>query len=894
MSDQGRAGACSRWVVTCLAAVPLLQLAGCGHKSTAPAAPASSATSAAVSDPLKPLQDTLAAYRAIIVLLANEKDLSAVELEAASQVGQAIFHENVERQARIDQTTATVLAQAGQAKYATVEAQLGFIESGEGLYDADRLAFREILLDLQRRLAADPTLPAIKLHKRIADDLEAMTEIQHAYDGELKAIFNRFAPRAIELKRERWIDYVAHLNKLMPRDRVLKDYGLILPAKPSAESAHVAKARSEGREMFGQSLPPKTVLLTFDDGPHKVYSEEIAAILKQYDAPAVFFEVGRSLGTVDEVGHAQLGALAAVSRQLRADGYTIGNHSYSHAQLSKLSGSALKAEIDPTDVLLQALDAQRAPLFRFPYGARSAEGLEAIEARHLRSVMWSVDSLDWADPVPNSIVERVVSGVEHDGRGIILFHDIHGRTVEALPKILERLSADGFRFAGWDGTGFTVGKDHSPPIEKATVTTGYATSWAVVIGIDDYAQWPKLQYAVNDANAVRTELVQHFGFADDHVLLLRNREATRNGILGLFESRLSHDVRKDDRLFVFFAGHGATRKLSSGRTLGYIVPADSNPDQFAADAIPMSEIQDIAEGLVAKHILFVMDACYSGLGLTRGAVAHSGNFLNDNARRIGRQMLTAGGADQMVSDGGPNGHSVFTWAVLQGLAGKADLNGDGYITATELAAYVAPAVSGMSNQTPAFGSLPGSEGGEFILELPDQTEFLNPQTTQLGGDAIAVNGKLDASVAKSAAAAVTLTDLQGVAQRVEVPRAVAVGARKLSELANDRGLQLYREQQYDAAAEQFTEALRQRPDCAQAANNLGFVYYKQARYREAARWFENTTKIDPSRAIAYLNLGDAYAHDAQPDKAKAAYTTYLALAPTGPTAADVRRRMDAL
>ena len=100
------------------------------------------------------------------------------------------------------------------------------------------------------------------------------------------------------------------------------------------------------------------------------------------------------------------------------------------------------------------------------------------------------------------------------------------------------------------------------------------------------------------------------------------REATRTGILSAFHDKLAHGgVRQNDRIFVFFAGHGATRKLSSGRDLGYIVPADSDPNQFATDAIPMTEIQNIAESLSAKHVLFVMDACYSGLGLTRGGGA---------------------------------------------------------------------------------------------------------------------------------------------------------------------------------------------------------------------------------------------------------------------------------
>lgn len=83
----------------------------------------------------------------------------------------------------------------------------------------------------------------------------------------------------------------------------------------------------------------------------------------------------------------------------------------------------------------------------------------------------------------------------------------------------------------------------------------------------------------------------------------------------------------------------------------------------------MSDLQNIAESLQAKHVLFVMDACYSGLGLTRSGPTSSA-YLRENARRIARQMLTAGGADQQVADSGPNGHSVFTWVLLQALAGK--------------------------------------------------------------------------------------------------------------------------------------------------------------------------------------------------------------------------------
>ncbi|WP_038492035.1 polysaccharide deacetylase family protein [Janthinobacterium agaricidamnosum] len=851
------------------------------------------------------LKEVLANYRKIIVLLADEESLSDTAREQTRAVGQGLFHDNQERIAKLNDALETLTAPSNGTRFESLDSLLAYIESDSSLFDADRLAFRELLQGLLADVAQDTSLPAIKMHKRISEDLEALAEIERNYEKEIRQIFGRFETRAIELKREKWDDYVAHLKQLYSREQILKDFGVVLPYPAPAVEPAAAEPKTEPKkeeaEIFGTGLPKKTIVLTFDDGPHKRYTEEISAILKQYGVPAVFFNVGRNLGRLDADGHARLSAGAEVSRKLMADGYVLGNHSFSHAQLSKQTGDNLKAEILNTDTLLKAIDTGRSPLFRFPYGARNKEGMDTLADAHLKSVMWNIDSLDWADPVPSSIVERVLHAVDKAGRGIILFHDIHERTVKALPAVLDRLVADGYQFAGWDGSGFKVAKGNKPAAEKVAAGTAYANSWAVVIGIDSYEKWPKLQYAVRDAQGVRDTLVEKFGFAAERVVTLKNAEATRNNILAAFHDKLAHGgVQKNDRIFVFFAGHGATRKLSSGRELGYIVPYDSDPNQFATDAIPMTEIQNIAESLSAKHTLFVMDACYSGLGLTRGA--GNSSFLRDNAKRIGRQMLTAGGGDQLVADGGPNGHSVFTWTLLQGLNGKADLNGDGLITATELAAYVAPAVSSVSNQTPAFGSLPGSEGGDFVFELPAETEFLSPGTTQLSSDAIALNSRLDAArpaheekaAANTPAAAVTVKDLQGREQKIVPPLAVPTSARQLAQRANDRGLQFYKEKQYPEAVAQFTEALKLRPDFALAANNLGFVFYKQEKYKEAARWFENTVKMDPSRAVAYLNLGDAHALSGDTAKARLAYRTYLELAPNGQAAAAVRQKMEKL
>lgn len=844
----------------------------------------------------KQMADLLASHRKMIVLLSNADKLTDAEQAQVNQVGQAIFHQRLNDAALHEESLAKLTATNSTENLNMVSDLLDQIESGQDLFDADRLAFRETLTALQGNIAKLSSLPAIKLHKRISEDLSALDEIEHLYDKEIQQVFGRFGERGITLKREKWDDYVSHLNTLYKRDDILKEQGVIFPyvLPPDAE----IEAENQ-KEIFGDNLPPKTVALTFDDGPHRQYTAEIAAILKQYNVPAVFFNVGRNLGEVDTNGTAKLYANANISRDLEKQGFVLGNHSFTHAQLSKTKGDALKAEIFNTDKLLKAIDTNRPPLFRFPYGAKNAEAKALLKEANLRSIMWNIDSLDWADPVPSSIAERVLNNIEKEKRGIILFHDIHDRAVKALPTILDKLTAEGYRFAGWDGTGFSVAKSAKDETVTTPVTSSYGDSWAIVIGIDDYAKWPKLQYATRDAESVRDTLIKQYGFQNEKVILLKNAEASRNGILATFHNTLAHgNVKKNDRIFVFYAGHGATKHLSSGRDLGYIIPVDSNPDDFATDAIAMTEIQNIAESMTAKHILFVMDACYSGLGLTRGG---NGNYLRDNARRIGRQMLTAGGADQLVADGGPNGHSVFTWALLQGLDGKGDLNGDGFITGSELAAYVAPAVANASQQTPAFGSLPGSEGGEFVFELPAQTEFLNADTSQLSNDAIALNNKLDEATPQATAPAheqtsatpVVVKNLQGGETTLTPVKVASSSAKQLAQRANDKGMQHYKEKDYAAAEAAFTEALKYKPDFALAANNLGFIFYKQEKYKEAALWFENTIKIDPSRAVAYVNLGDAYQHLGNLEKAKAAWTTYLSLSPNSSNAATVKHQLSA-
>jgi hypothetical protein len=621
----------------------------------------------------------------------------------------------------------------------------------------------------------------------------------------------------------------------------------------------------------------------------------------------VFFHVGQNLGAVGKDSQVHPTRAAPASQRLLEAGHTLANHSFTHSFLPKLDEAKLAQEIELTDRMLREVSKAESPLFRAPYGARNEKVKDAIAAHKLRSIMWNVDSQDWADPVPSSIADRVVRIVESEKRGIILFHDIQQRTVEALPLVLDALTARGYRFLAWNGSEFvdegTRSGSDAPPAEEASPTASfYRESWAVVVGIDQYQSWPRLHYAVNDARGVRDLLIKRYHFKPENVVTLLDGEATRAGILKALGDRLADParVKRDDRVFVFFAGHGVTRKLPSGKSLGYLVPVDADRDNYQSQAISMTNFQDVSEAIPAKHVLFVTDACYSGVGLTRGGGPGAAGlaYLREVTRRSVRQMLTAGGADEEVADGGPQGHSIFTWALMQGLDGQADLSGDGYITATELAAYVGPTVSSLSRQTPAFGNLVGSEGGEFLFELKHDNEFLNELTGQLDEEAIRLNAEL-ARVRDQIAEKRS----RNVKLRAELARAQAeLGAPAGAEPSapgeptaaerNDAGMVHFREKRYAEALAEFEAAARMRPTVALFANNAGFACYKLGRNDEAAAWFEKTLALDPRRAIAQANLGDALVAAGKPDAARAAFEKYLEAAPGASYAATVRRKLD--
>jgi len=180
---------------------------------------------------------------------------------------------------------------------------------------------------------------------------------------------------------------------------------------------------------------PKVIALTLDDGPHPVYTPQILALLQQYKITAAFCMIGQ-----------QVGANRPLVSEVVAAGHTIVNHTWNHADQSKLTFSQIRSQISRANDALAAVG-QHPSVFRAPYGAWSHAVFQACAAAHLRPLAWSVDPRDWSRPGTSTIVSRILANTRTGS--IILEHDGGGdrsQTVAALRIVLPRLLDEGYRF----------------------------------------------------------------------------------------------------------------------------------------------------------------------------------------------------------------------------------------------------------------------------------------------------------------------------------------------------------------------------------------------------------------------------------------------------------------
>jgi hypothetical protein len=233
--------------------------------------------------------------------------------------------------------------------------------------------------------------------------------------------------------------------------------------------------------------------------------------------------------------------------------------------------------------------------------------------------------------------------------------------------------------------------------------------WAVVVGVGRYESpdIPRLRYTVPDAEAIYQILTGPAGFKPEHVLLLTDRaekKPTYRNLKWALGTFLARSAQRDDTVLIFFAGHGAPevdqRGIERDGLAKYLVPSDADPDDLYATALPMDELQTIFGRIEAERVVVFLDACYSGAagGRTftpkKSRATHIDDlFLERLTRAKGRAIITASRPAEVSLELPELGHGLFTYYLLRGLQGAADLNRDGIVSLQELYEYVEQQVS---------------------------------------------------------------------------------------------------------------------------------------------------------------------------------------------------------
>ena len=253
----------------------------------------------------------------------------------------------------------------------------------------------------------------------------------------------------------------------------------------------------------------------------------------------------------------------------------------------------------------------------------------------------------------------------------------------------------------------------------------YDDSYALIIGINKYQNTKPLHYAVKDAQTIKSILIDKYDFPKENVSILLDHEATFNRIRKEF-SRITKSAESNDRVLIYFAGHGQTMNLPGGGIKGYLLPYEAEVNELYLTSLAMDELEEISLMSKAKHILYLIDACYGGIATMnyRGVdVSTAPSYIKKITKNISRQIITAGGKDEKVVEKAKWGHSAFTKNIKNALIhGNGDLNGDNFITANELAIYISDKVTIDSDnqQTPQYARMTTDEG-EFVFVLTNES-----------------------------------------------------------------------------------------------------------------------------------------------------------------------------
>ena len=270
-------------------------------------------------------------------------------------------------------------------------------------------------------------------------------------------------------------------------------------------------------------------------------------------------------------------------------------------------------------------------------------------------------------------------------------------------------------------------KQTSTPITVSVQRTREMSElWVLAMGVSDYQHVTKLKYADDDAQAI-ADYFRGIGVPEDHITLLTDHEVTASNVRSKL-GQLMSKAGKSATVLIYFSGHGAPApsqsSLDGDGIDKYLLTREADPSNFYGTALPMDEVAGIFQRLRSDRVIFMADTCYSGAAggktaLAKGMIGKKAapdynRFLSRLAEGKGRVILTASQGNELSQEKQAFGHGVFTYYVLQALEGqgKADTNGDGFITIREIYNYVSREVPKSADQNPAWR---GEESGDIVI-----------------------------------------------------------------------------------------------------------------------------------------------------------------------------------
>jgi len=193
------------------------------------------------------------------------------------------------------------------------------------------------------------------------------------------------------------------------------------------------------------------VVLTFDDGPWPGNTERVLAALAEQCTKAMFFPIGKHAGWHPEI-----------LKRVLAEGHTVGSHTWSHKDLTKLSSDEAKAEIEKgiAAVSIALGNKPVAPFFRFPALRNPPDMVKYLGERNVGIFSTDWDSFDFKIHKPQQVIRSVMDRLNKHGKGIILMHDFQHATSEAIPEILKELKQGNFKIVQ------VVGKTPIEPVQE--------------------------------------------------------------------------------------------------------------------------------------------------------------------------------------------------------------------------------------------------------------------------------------------------------------------------------------------------------------------------------------------------------------------------------------------